>query len=117
MCEQAVELGADLAALRFAVFPLVRVGPQRGVRLAVAETALDVDEVVVECDQHARVAVAQVVQGRLRRWQLGCFVSRTGFRGDLDSRVSSWGEEILRCHVEAEEVSRGVARARCAVGA
>src|SRR6266516_3289769 len=29
----------------------------------------------------------------------------------------SWGEEILRCHVETEEVPRGVARARCAFGA
>ena len=44
-------------------------------------------------------------------------VSRTGFRGDLDPRMLSWGEEILRCHVETEEVSTGVARARCAVGA
>src|SRR3954452_22906779 len=31
------------------------------------------------------------------------FVSRTGFRGDLGSRMLSWGEEILRCHVETEE--------------
>jgi hypothetical protein len=38
-------------------------------------------------------------------------MSRTGFGGDLDSRMLSWGEEILRCHVETEEVSRGVARA------
>jgi hypothetical protein len=27
-------------------------------------------------------------------------VSRTGFDGDLDSRIPSWGEEILRCHVD-----------------
>src|SRR5436309_12228781 len=31
-------------------------------------------------------------------------MSRTGFRGDLDPRMLSWGEEILRCHVETEEV-------------
>ena len=31
-------------------------------------------------------------------------LSRTGFDGDLDSRMLSWGEEILRCHVETEEV-------------
>ena len=36
-------------------------------------------------------------------------VSRTGFRGDLGTRMLSWGEEILRCHVETEEVPRGVA--------
>ena len=44
-------------------------------------------------------------------------VSRTGFRGDLDSRMLSWGEEILRCHVETEEVPRGAARAWRPVGA
>ncbi len=44
-------------------------------------------------------------------------LSRTGFRGDLWTRMLSWGEEILRCHVETEEVPRGVARARCAFGA
>src|SRR3989441_6817278 len=44
-------------------------------------------------------------------------VSRTGFRGDLDPRMLSWGEEILRCYVETEEVPRGAARAWCAVGA
>ena len=44
-------------------------------------------------------------------------VSRTGFGGDLDSRMLSWGEEILRCHVETEEVPRGAARAWCPVGA
>src|SRR5438445_2645109 len=36
-------------------------------------------------------------------------LSRTGFRGDLGTRMLSWGEEILRCHVEIEEVPRGVA--------
>lgn len=35
----------------------------------------------------------------------------------LDSRMLSWGEEILRCHVETEEGPRGAARARCAFGA
>ena len=34
-----------------------------GVRLAVAEALLDLKEADVECDQHARVAVAEVVQG------------------------------------------------------
>jgi hypothetical protein len=44
-------------------------------------------------------------------------LSRTGFRGGLDSRMLSWGEEILRGHVQSEEVSTGGARSRCAVGA
>jgi hypothetical protein len=44
-------------------------------------------------------------------------LSRTGFRGDLDSRMLSWGVEILRRHVETEEVPRGAARARCPAGA
>jgi hypothetical protein len=29
-------------------------------------------------------------------------LSRTGFRGDLDPRMLSWGEEILSGHVETE---------------
>jgi transposase len=33
-------------------------------------------------------------------------MSRTGFDGDLDSRILSWGEEMLRSHVETEEVPR-----------
>jgi transposase len=44
-------------------------------------------------------------------------VSRTGFRGDLGSRMLSWGEEILCCHVETEEVPRGAARAWRQAGA
>jgi transposase len=43
-------------------------------------------------------------------------LSRAGFDGDLDSRMLSWGEEILRCHVETEEVSRGAVGARRAAG-
>ncbi len=38
------------------------------------------------------------------------------FRGDLGTRMLSWGEEILRCHVQTEEVPRGVARARRPAG-
>ena len=33
------------------------------------------------------------------------------------ARMLSWGEEILRCHVETEEVPRGADRAWCAAGA
>jgi hypothetical protein len=44
-------------------------------------------------------------------------VSQAGFDGDLDSRMLSWGEEILRCHVETEQVSEGADRAGCAAGA
>ena len=44
-------------------------------------------------------------------------MSQAGFDGDLDSRMLSWGEEILRCHVETEEVPRGVAGARRPAGA
>jgi DNA-binding transcriptional ArsR family regulator len=36
-------------------------------------------------------------------------VSRTGFRGDLDSRMLSWGEEILSRHGQTTEVSAGAA--------
>src|SRR5207245_2816277 len=43
-------------------------------------------------------------------------VSQAGFDGDLDSRMLSWGEESLRCHVETEEVPRGVVGARRSSG-
>jgi hypothetical protein len=55
------EVGSDLAALRVAVFPFVCVDAQCGVGVSVAEAVLDVDDVVVEGDQHAGVAVAEVV--------------------------------------------------------
>src|SRR5437870_1673353 len=42
--EDAVDLPADLAALRVAVFPLVCVDAERDVGLAVPEAALDVDD-------------------------------------------------------------------------
>jgi hypothetical protein len=63
--------------------------------------------------------VDTVVLERGRRWPIRADgnMSRTGFRGDLDSRMLSWGEESLRCYVETEEVPRGAARAWCAVGA
>src|SRR4051794_890949 len=48
------------------------VDAEGGVGFAVAESALDVDEVFVECDQHAGVAVAEVMQGGLGRGELGC---------------------------------------------
>jgi hypothetical protein len=51
-------------------FHLVCVDAEGGVGFAVSESALDVDEVVVECDQHARVTVAEVVQRRFRRREL-----------------------------------------------
>ena len=44
-------------------------------------------------------------------------LSRTGFRGDLDPRMLSWGKEILSGYVESEEVPRGAARARRQGGA
>ena len=47
-----VELAADFALLGVVVFPLVGVDAEGGVGFAVAEAALDVDEVVAECDQH-----------------------------------------------------------------
>ena len=71
--EELAKPRAYLAALGIAVIPLMRVDPKGGVRFAVAETTLNVDEVVVERDQHAGVAVAEVVQRRLRRLQLGGF--------------------------------------------
>ena len=62
LVEEVSELVADLAALGVVVFPLVCVDAEGGVGFAVSESALDVDEVVVECDQHAGVAVAKIVQ-------------------------------------------------------
>jgi hypothetical protein len=47
----------------------VCVDAEGGVGFAVSESALDVDEVVVECDQHAGVAVAEIVQGRSWCWE------------------------------------------------
>src|SRR3954469_9707059 len=38
-------------------------------------------------------------------------LSQAGFDGELDPRMSSWGEEILHGHVESEEVPGGVAGA------
>ena len=71
LVEQGSELVADGACLGVAVVPLVGVDAQGGVGFAVAEAVLDVDEVVVECDQHAGVAVAEVVQGRVGGGELG----------------------------------------------
>ncbi len=56
---------------------------------------------------------AQAVNASPTRWQP---VSQAGFDGDLDPRMSSWGEEILHGHVEIEEVSGGAAGAGCAAG-
>jgi hypothetical protein len=71
LLEQLAELLADLAAARLALFPLVGLDAQRGVGLSVAGPALHVDYRDVECDQHAGVAVPEVVQARL-----GCGESR-----------------------------------------
>src|SRR5579884_710491 len=67
--EELAELLADLAATGVAFLPLVRVDAQGGVGLSVAEPPLHIDDRNVEGDQHAGVAVAQVVQARLRRRQ------------------------------------------------
>lgn len=48
------------------MLPLVRADAERGVGFAVSEAPLNVDEVVVEGDQHAGVTLAEVVQGGLR---------------------------------------------------
>src|SRR6266540_1090641 len=69
--EELAELLADLAAPGLAFLPLVGVEAEGGVGFPVAEPALDVDDGDVERDQHAGVAVAEVVQGRLRRRELG----------------------------------------------
>jgi hypothetical protein len=50
---------------------MVRVDAQGGVGFSVAESALHVDDGDVECDQHAGVAVAQVVQAWLGRGDAG----------------------------------------------
>lgn len=71
--EEFAEPVADLAALGLAVFPLVGVNLEGGVGFAVSEAALDVDEAVVEGDQHAGVAVPEVVQGRVGCRELGGF--------------------------------------------
>lgn len=71
--EEFAEPVADLAALGLAVFPLVGVDLEGGVGFAVSEAALDVDEAVVEGDQHAGVAVPEVVQGRVGCRELGGF--------------------------------------------
>ncbi len=60
--EEVAELLADLAVAGFAFLPLVCVDAEGGVGFSVAEPPLHVDEWDVERDQHARVAVAQVVE-------------------------------------------------------
>jgi hypothetical protein len=69
--EEVAQLCADLAALRFAISPLVGVDAKCGVGFSVSESALDVNEVVVECDQHAGVTVAEVVKGGFWCRELG----------------------------------------------
>ena len=66
LAEELAKVLSDLAALGFAVGPLVGVDAEGGVGFAVAEAPLDVDEVVAERDQHRGVAVAEVVQGWFR---------------------------------------------------
>lgn len=66
LVEQLAELPPDLTAPRLAFLSLMRVNAQGGVGLSVPEPALDVDDGDVEGDQHAGVAVAQVVQTGLR---------------------------------------------------
>ena len=69
--EELAEVLADLAFLGVAVGPLVGVDAEGGVGFAVAEAVLDGDEVVAQGDQHRGVAVAQVMQRRLRRGEAG----------------------------------------------
>src|SRR5579884_1179568 len=76
--EELAELLADLAAAGVAFLPLVRVDAQGGVGFAVAEPPLHVDDGNVERDQHAGMAVTQVVQARLGRCQ------PRGFDGPLE---------------------------------
>src|SRR5438270_13583154 len=71
--EELAELAADLASFRLVVFPFVCVDAQGCVWLFVSEAPLNRDEVLVECEQHAGVAVAEVVQCRLGRSELGGF--------------------------------------------
>ena len=98
--EGAVDLPADLAALRVAVLPLVRVDAERDVGLAVPEAALDVDHGEVHRDQHARVAVAEVVQRGLWIAELGglscafkCFAGDLAFEAGA---VSAGEHERVR---------------------
>jgi hypothetical protein len=79
--EEVAELLSDLAAARLAFLPLVRVDAQGGVGFAVAEPPLHVDDGNVEGDQHACVAVAQVVKARLRRVRAGSRYAEFGGSG------------------------------------
>src|SRR5581483_7292494 len=98
--EELVDLVADPASLRVAVLPLVGVDAQGGVGFAVAEPVLDVDDGVVEGDQHRGVAVAQVVQARRRSCDAGscggpleCFACHLAREAGL---VSAGEDERLR---------------------
>src|SRR5439155_26447824 len=96
LVEELAELLADLTAPRLAVLPLVGVDAEGGVGLSMPEPALDVDDRDVERDQHARVAVAQVVQGRLgRREPGGIYCPLERFAGDLalDPGTTEAGED------------------------
>jgi hypothetical protein len=62
-----------------------------------------------------RESEAVVIRECARRLLAG-EMSQAGFDGDLDPRMSSWGEEILHGRVEIEEVSGGVAGAGRAAG-
>ena len=108
LVEEAAELLADLAAARFAFFPLVGVDAEGGVGLSVSEPALDVDERDVERDQHAGVAVAEVVQGRLGRRELG------GLGGALERLAGDLALEAAA--VSAGEDERGRVEERAALG-
>jgi hypothetical protein len=73
LAEELAEVLPDLATLGFAVAPVVGVDAEGGVGFAMPEAMLDVDEAVVERDQHAGVAVAEVVQGGIWRREVGSF--------------------------------------------
>src|SRR4051812_13594154 len=81
--EELVELVADVASLCFVVLPFVGVDAQGCVWFSVSETALDGDEILVECERHAGVAVAEVVQCRLGCGELGG-LGCPGKRGSRD---------------------------------
>jgi hypothetical protein len=96
LLQELVDSAPDFAAFRFRSPPLARVDAESGVRGSVPEPMLDFDEWDAEGDQHAGVAVAEVVKGGVGRCEIGgaaCASERLANDFALNCGAGPTGEE------------------------